>query len=198
MGSFEIIMTPQQIQAALASFIRPSYPEMEIQVEAWTGDPSRLAIYFRETKFALLYPQQRWHYLHNLIPAEFQDRYLSNSVWYELAPGELPSDLMYADEALVANITEPIMRILNRTSFFATLDEVFTSPENPAVCWGDFRIAKSILTTKGFFESEYFDVFSVLMAQGGYCDCEILYNVAEDSEFARRYWAKRQSPPKQK
>jgi hypothetical protein len=63
---------------------------------------------------------------------------------------------------------------------------------------GDFRVAKSILATKGFFESEYFDVFSVLMAQGGYCDCEIFYNVAESSEFARRYWANRQSTPKQK
>ena len=191
-------MTPQQIREALASFIHPSYPEMEIQVEAWTDDPSRLAIYFRETKFALLYPQQRWHYLHHLIPAEFQDRYLSSSVWFELAPGELPSDLVYSDEELVASITEPIMGVLNTTSFFAALDEVFTRPENPAVCWGDFRVAKSILPTKGFLESEYFDVFSVLMSQGGYCDCEILYNVAEGSEFARRYWAKRQSPPKQK
>jgi Protein of unknown function (DUF2695) len=191
-------MTPQQIQEALASFIHPSYPEMEIRVEAWADDPSRLAIYFRETKFALLYPQQRWHYLHHLIPAEFQDRYLSSSVWFELAPGELPSDLVYSDEELVANIMEPIMGILNTTSFFVALDEVFTRPENPAVCWGDFRVAKSLLPTKGFFESEYFDVFSVLMAQGAYCDCEILYNVAEGSEFARLYWANRQSPPKQK
>ena len=191
-------MTPQQIQEALASFIHPSYPEMEIRVEAWTDDPSRLAIYFRETKFALLYPQQRWHYLHHLIPAEFQDCYLSSSVWFELAPGEVPSDLVYSDEELVASIMEPIMGILNRTSFFAALDEVFTRPENPAVCWGDFRVAKSLLSTKGFFESEYFDVFSVLMAQGAYCDCEILYNVAEGSEFARLYWANRQSPPKQK
>lgn len=193
-----MIMTPQQIQEALATFIHPSYPDMEIRVEAWTNDASRLAIYFRETKFALLYPQQRWHYLHHLIPAEFQDRHLSNSVWFELAPGELPDDLVYSDEELVAEITEPIMGILNTTGFFATLDEVFTRPENPAICWGDFRVAKSILPTKGFVESEYFDVFSVLMGQGGYCDCEILYNVAKDSEFARRYWSSRQSPPKQK
>ena len=188
-------MTPQQIQEALASFIHPSYPEMEIRVEAWADDPSRLAIYFRETKFALLYPQQRWHYLHHLIPAEFQERYLSSSVWFELAPGESPSDLLYSDEEIVADITEPIMTILNKTSFFATLDEAFTHRENPAVCWGDFGTAKSILPTKGFVESEYFDVFSVLMAQGGYCDCEILLNVAHDSAFARRYWANRQTPP---
>jgi hypothetical protein len=182
-------MTPQQIQEALATFIHPSYPHMEIRVEPWADDPSRLAIYFLETKFALLYPQQRWHYLHHLIPAEFQDRYLSSSLWFELAPGESPGDLVYSDEELVADITEPIMTILNNTSFFRTLDEAFTRPENPAVCWGDFRVAKSILPTKGFFESEYFDVFSVLMAQGGYCDCEILYNVADGSEFARCYWA---------
>ena len=73
-------MTPRQIQEALERFIHPSYPDMEIRVEPWAEDPSRLAIYFVETKFALLYPQQRWHYLHHLIPGEFQDRYLSNSV----------------------------------------------------------------------------------------------------------------------
>ena len=80
----------------------------------------------------------------------------------------------------------------------ATLDEAFTRAENPAICWGDFRVAKSILPTKGFFESEYFEVFSVLMAQGGYCDCEILYNVAESTEYARRYWANRDTPRSQK
>ena len=184
-------MTPQQIQKALATFIHSSYPEMEIRVEPWADDPSRLAVYFVETKFALLYPQQRWHYLSHLIPAEFQERYLSTSVWFELAPGESPTDLVYSDEEVVADITEPIMAILNKTNFFTTLDEAFTRPEQPAVCWGDFRVSKSILPTKGIFESEYFDVFSVLMAQGGYCDCEILYNVAEGSEFARRYWANR-------
>lgn len=191
-------MTPQQIQEALATFIQPSYPDMEIRVEPWADDPSRLAVYFLETKFALLYPQQRWHYLHHLIPAEFQDRYLSRSVWFELAPGESPNDLVFSDKEVVAAITEPIITILNKTNFFTTLDEAFTRPEKPAVCWGDFRVAKSILPTKGFFESEYFDVFSVLMAQGGYCDCEILYNVAHGSEFARRYWANRQTPPRQK
>ncbi len=188
-----MIMTPQQIQEALATFIHPSYPNMEIRVEPWADDPSRLAVYFLEPKFALLYPQQRWHYLHHLIPAEFQDRHLSSSVWFELAPGESPSDLVYSDEAAVADITEPIMTILNKTSFFASLDGAFTRAENPAVCCGDFRVAKSILPTKGFFEAEYFDVFSVLMAQGGYCDCEILYNVAHGSESARRYWANRQT-----
>jgi hypothetical protein len=188
-------MTPRQIQKALATFIHSSYPDMEIRVEPWADDPARLSVFFTVLIFALLYPQQRWHYLHHLIPAEFQDRYLSNSVWFELAPGESPSDLVYSDDEGVAAITEPIMTILNKTSFFTTLDEAFTRPEKPAVCWGDFRVAKSILPTKGIFESEFFDVFSVLMAQGSYCDCEILYNVADGSEFARRYWTNRGSHP---
>ena len=122
---------------------------MEIRVEAWIDDPCRLAIYFREKKFALLYPQQRWHYLHHLIPAEFQDRYLSSSVWFELAPGELPSDLVYSDGELVANIREPIMRILNTTSFFATLDEMFMRPENPAACWATFALRSRYSQPKG-------------------------------------------------
>jgi hypothetical protein len=31
------------------------------------------------------------------------------------------------------------------------------------------------------------------MAQGGYCDCEILFNVAGGSRFAAEYWSKRQA-----
>jgi len=42
-----------------------------------------------------------------------------------------------------------------------------------------------------FQQDELFDVFHVLMAQGGYCDCEILLNAAESSRLKSEYWRAR-------
>ena len=43
----------------------------------------------------------------------------------------------------------------------------------------------------GFTQDELFDVFHVLMDKGGYCDCEILYNAAEESRLKAEYWRAR-------
>ena len=55
-------VTANQIAADLTEFITPSYPEIEIRVVPWERDPTRLAIYFTDPKFSLIYPYQRWHY----------------------------------------------------------------------------------------------------------------------------------------
>lgn len=188
-------MNDLEIAKAIRGFVAGSYPSMDVRVEPWDRDPSRRAIYFVEEKFSLLYPQQRFHYLTHLLPRDFQERELVDSVWFELAPGEKPEELQYPDEEFISEISELVMAILLKTDFFGTLDRAFTRESDPAICWGDFRVAKSILPSKGVVESEYFDVFHVLMARGGFCDCEILYNVSSSSEFAARYWRSRSSPP---
>jgi Protein of unknown function (DUF2695) len=32
------------------------------------------------------------------------------------------------------------------------------------------------------------DIFAVLQSKGGFCDCEVLYNVAETSRLKAKYW----------
>ena len=63
------------------------------------------------------------------------------------------------------------------------------------VCHGDFRHAKRVLGEKGFGErdgiDEVFDICHVLLAKGGYCDCEILYNVSEENRLKAAYWKNR-------
>jgi hypothetical protein len=97
-------MDTAQLTSALLSFTREAYPDIEIHVRPWADDPRRLAIYFVERKFADLYPLQRYHYLAHLIPREFFDEHLSNTVWFELAPGEKAEDLRYPDEELVSAV----------------------------------------------------------------------------------------------
>lgn len=73
-------LTPDQIVTDLKRFITPSYPDMDIRVMTYDGDPRRTAIYFTEPKLALIYPYQRWHYLTHLIPEDYYKAHLDNSV----------------------------------------------------------------------------------------------------------------------
>ncbi|MBB3205676.1 hypothetical protein FHS27_001480 [Rhodopirellula rubra] len=188
--------TAQQIADDIRGFVSSSYPDMDVRVEHWQQDPSRLAVYFTDAKFALIYPYQRWHFLANLIPSDYQEQNLSTSVWFELAPGESPDDLSYPDEELIADITPDVMRILTAIGFFRKLDDIMCPNDTTvrrAQCWGDYRNAKPLLLSNGITENELFDVFHVLMLQGGFCDCEILYNVLDENRLKAEYWQAKSS-----
>jgi hypothetical protein len=114
-----MILPPDQLVADLRRFIAPSYPDMDIRVMSWDRDPGRLAIHFTDPRFALLYPYQRWHYLTHLIPADYYEAHLENTVWFELAPGENPDDLCYPDEDLIDEITPNVMGCLTGRGFFS-------------------------------------------------------------------------------
>ena len=187
-------ISADQVAADLKRFLSPSYPEINIRVTPWDQDPARLAIYFTEPKFALIYPYQRWHNLTHLIPAEYQQGALGNSVWFELAPGERPEDLQFPDEELIDDITPVVMKCLRASGYFELLDDLMcpTAPEQErGQCWGDFRNSRPILLDRRFKEAEFFDVFHVLMRQGGFCDCEVLYNVLDESRLKAEYWTAR-------
>jgi hypothetical protein len=187
-------MDHESLRSNILSFVRTSYPQMEVRVVPYPEDPSKTAIYFIEPKFALIYPAQRYHYLSHLIPADFKDRHLADTVWFELAPGESPEDLRYPDPDLIDEITPHVMKCVLASHAFEALDDILCPVPDCAPrqhCYGDYRHAKSILLSRGFTEDELFDVFHVLIAQGGNCDCEILFNVAETSRLAAQYWKAR-------
>jgi hypothetical protein len=184
----------KKLESDILDFVRDSYPEMQVRAEAWIEDPKRTALYFVEPKFALIYPAQRYHYLDHLIPADYQEKYLAGSIWFELAPGEKTADLQYPDEELIEEITPDVMKCLSAAQVFEALDDRMYPSDGSApraVCWGDYRTSRPLLLETGFTEEELFEVFHVLMAQGGYCDCEILFHVAKESRFAAEYWRSR-------
>jgi Protein of unknown function (DUF2695) len=98
------------------------------------------------------------------------------------------------DHDLISSITPDVMTCLERSGFFHKLDDLL-SPEHHsqsrADCSGDYRLSKSVLQAVGFDSSELTDIFGVLGSQGGGCDCEILYNVAESSRLKSEYWRNR-------
>ena len=182
-------MTALEVQQKLYEFIKPKYPDINIRVEDSSNNVRQL--YFTDDKFALLYPKQRYHYLTQLIPSDFYEQYLQNTEWFELAPNENSDDLNYHDQATIDEIKEPIISILkDKVSFVSLLDKEFIS--EAVKCYGDFRHSKKILTDLKFSDEGQFDIFHVLMNEGGYCDCEILYNVFRESEYSKKYWRDRQ------
>jgi Protein of unknown function (DUF2695) len=184
----------QQLETDIRDFVRRAYPNIEVRVEPWTADPTRPAVYFTEAQFAALYPAQRYHYLRHLIPSDYYERNLTESEWFELAPGERPEDLEYPDSELIADITPDVLRCLSGAGVFEALDDVLCPADASRPrrqCHGDYRHARAVLLARGFREDEHFDVFHVLMARGGYCDCEILYNAVEVSRLKAEYWRAR-------
>jgi len=193
-GAAEVVKDLKQLESDILEFVRDSYPDMQVRAEAWAEDPAKTALYFIESKFGLIYPAQRYHYLNHLIPADYQEKYLAGSIWFELAPGERPEDLLYPDEELIEEITPDVMKCVSAARIFEALDDEMCPSDGSAlraICWGDYRTSRPLLLARGFTEDELFEVFHVLMAQGGYCDCEILFNVAKESRFAAKYWRSR-------
>lgn len=183
----------QKIESEVRAFVQPAYPDMTVKAEYWSGDPSRVALFFIEEKFRDLYPQQRYHYIAHQIPQAYYDSNLQNTVWFELAPGERAEDIGIPDEDSLAEIRADVLAVVQKSGFYQLLDELFYSAKksNTILCGGDFKQSKEILRKRGFTESELDDVFNVLMNEGAFCDCEILYNVAPESRLRSEYWQAR-------
>jgi len=119
---------------------------------------------------------------------------LTDTIWYELAPGGKPEHLRYPDDVLTAAITADVMRCSAGARVLEALDDVMCPTEAGAERTGrhgDFRISREIFLARGFKPDDLFDVYHVLMAQGGCCDCEILYNVTESSRLKAEHWRAR-------
>ena len=99
------------------------------------------------------------------------------------------SDAEY--EEFIASITPDVMGCLAERRFFEELDNRLCPPEASSAreyCAGTYKISTSILASLGFNEPDIAEIFSVLRAEGGCCDYEILYNVAESNRLKTQYW----------
>ena len=111
-----------EIESDIRGFVRASYPEMVVRAEYWAKDRSRIALYFIDERFRTLYPRQRYHYLVHLIPKDYYDSKLADTVWFELTPEERPEMVEDdPDEELIASITPDVMGALQKRGFFRHL-----------------------------------------------------------------------------
>ena len=82
-----------KIESDVREFVRASYPARIVHAKYWAKDTSRIALFFEDERFRGLYPRQRYHYLVHLIPRDYYDPFLANTVWFELTPGERLEDV---------------------------------------------------------------------------------------------------------
>jgi hypothetical protein len=95
------------------------------------------------------------------------------------------------DPELIAVITAHVMKYLAKWKFFEELDDRLCpadSSKSRERCGGNYAVAEAILSSLGRDAAEFADIFGVLRAQGGFCDCEILYNVSQQNRLKSEYW----------
>jgi len=99
-----------------------------------------------------------------------------------------------SNEDLISPIAPDVMKCLGRCGFFEKLDGVLSPEDNSSPshdCDGTFKLSESILLAAGFEQDDMYEIFAVLRSKGGFCDCEVLYNVAATSRLKGKYWRSR-------
>jgi hypothetical protein len=103
-----------------------------------------------------------------------------------------------AEDHYVANIAPNVLDSVRGSRIFESLDDLM-SPADPKIqsrpCQHDYSMLMHALNCAGYSDEDREDVVLVLQSLGGCCDCEILYNVAEDSRLKSRYWKTKASNP---
>ena len=183
----------ESIRKKLLDILEPVLPGIELEVSEsrrW----QRMCLTFRHPSFAELLPEQRFRRLLAAIPEDFYEKQLRGAVWFELAPGETPEDLLRAPRSEDLAKQEPaIARKLLDCGFFDGLtDAMGQSPIE--TCSGHFAAARKVLAAKGITGDEQRDACLVFIRQGAYCDCEVL--LAARPALDRRYH--RESPKARK
>jgi hypothetical protein len=98
------------------------------------------------------------------------------------------------ERELIESITPDVMNVLTATGFFAALDDRLCPADSSVAaekCRNTYKITSSILQSKDFPDEDIQDVISVMRTHGGYCDCEILYNVVETNRLKAKHWQAR-------
>jgi hypothetical protein len=98
---------------------------------------------------------------------------------------------MDSDNELIDVIAPDVLRALENKGFFQILDDQMCPKDARlarVLCQGTLAISTTSLITCGFDRQEITDILAVMAAKGGFCDCEVLYNVAEESRLKSEYW----------
>src|ERR1019366_4784295 len=106
-----------------------------------------------------------------------------------MSHGDCPEDTFIDD------IAPDVMGVLENNHFFEKLDNrlcPIEDPEKRVDCHaGSFAISGQTLCDLGMNDEDVEDVIAVLRSKGACCDCEVLYNIFEESRLKARYWKAR-------
>jgi len=94
-------------------------------------------------------------------------------------------------ELYVESIAPDVVGVLEAKQFFEILDtRVFpTGDFKSSTCAHNHAKTLALIAELQFSDDDRDDIMNVLQHRGGFCDCEVLFNVAEGSDLPKeRYW----------
>lgn len=102
------------------------------------------------------------------------------------------TDSDFRDAEFVEGIAKDVLGVLRKRRFFERLDDRFRAGgaghAARSHCDRTFSASIEILGNLGMDADDVGDVLAVLRAKGANCDCEVLYNIADQSRLKREYW----------
>lgn len=94
----------------------------------------------------------------------------------------------------VKEIAPDVLEVLKALHLFELLDDRFCPADNAQdalKCGHSFDVTKGILASLRMDAKGIEEVVDVLRSEGACCDCEVLYNFAEESRLRSKYWKAR-------
>jgi hypothetical protein len=166
----------RKLETELAAMLSPSFCGMTVEVahsERW----NRMCVTFRWPGFAGLLPEERFHRLAQVIPAEFRESQLKGFVWLELTPDEaIETYLRLPRSEDVAKREKAICGGLVDVHFFELLGDSL-GPKPTDRCPGDFSSTSALLSGLGLPLSKIQDAKLLFIRHGAFCDCQVLETV---------------------
>jgi len=161
-----------KLAAELSKMLAGKFRGIEVTVEhsrRW----DRMCATLRWKGFAGLLPEERFHRLAAVIPAEFRGTQMKGFVWLELAPGEQVDDVLAMPRSEdIAPREKEIRKKLENAGFFPDLEEALGDcPQDE--CGGDFAHTLAVLKSKKWPDKDIVDAKLLFIRGGIYCDCQV-------------------------
>lgn len=164
------------LEAELGAIFTPKFPGMTIDVsrnDRW----GRMCVTFRWSGFAGLLPEERFHWLVDMVPARFLRSHLKGFVWLELTPDETVEAYLQLPRSEDAKKRAPAIHgDLLASGFFEALETALGSRPK-AKCLGSFFNAEAVLSAKNYSATKIWDAKLLFIGYGVYCDCQVLKTV---------------------
>lgn len=164
------------LEAELRAIFTPRFPGITIDV-AYNDRWGRMCVTFRWSGFAGLLPEERFHWLVDVVPAQFRQSHLKGFVWLELAPDETVETYLQLPRSEDVEKRAPaIYGDLFAGGFFETL-EASLGPRPKGKCQGGFSNTEAVLSAEDYSAAKIWDAKLLFIGYGVYCDCQVLETV---------------------
>jgi len=161
------------LENELTGLLAPRFAGIRVEI-AKSPRWNRPSVTFRWSGFEKLLPEERFHRLVAVLPANVRDERLAGFVWIELAEKEtVDAFLKLPRSEDIAKREADIYSDLVKAKLFDALAEAMgVSPEQK--CNGDFQEMLRLLKAKRFPSNRLVGAKLLMIRHHAFCDCQVL------------------------